>query len=264
MKAFTKFSALSAIFLAVAPSLALPTSDDDATNAAGLERSSPLATVYTTCVNANHVALTFDDGPYIYLRHVSDTLTAAGIQGTFFWNGYNYDCIYNADRVSDVQYVVKAGHEIAQHTWSHPHLESLSYTEIEAEFTKINTALQKITGLTPAFMRPPYGEYNNQVREIAHNFGQSMVTWNQDSGDSVGATMAEQKAVYSNFIKKKNQKAIFLNHEVYKSTAYTLLPYAISELKKGGYEFVTISQCLGKPAYLKTQTPSKRDSSWHC
>lgn len=74
--------------------------------------------------------------------------------------------------------------------------------------------------------------------------------------------MTDQKAVYSDFIKKKHQHAIFLNHEVYKSTAYTLLPYAIDQLKKGGYEIVPLSTCLGKSAYLKKGTPGKRDVSW--
>lgn len=49
-------------------------------------------------------------------------------------------------------------------------------------------ALKKITGLTPAFMRPPYGDYNNNVRQVAAEYGQSVVLWNYDSGDSVGSS----------------------------------------------------------------------------
>lgn len=100
--------------------------------------------------------------------------------------------------------------------------------------------------------------------------------------------MTGQKKVYSDFISKKGRKAIFLNHEVtvqypsspfffflksiamlnscvgcffqvYKSTAQTLLPYAISELKKGGYKMVSLSTCLGKPAYVSTTKAGTRD-----
>lgn len=51
-------------------------------------------------------------------------------------------------------------------------------------------ALVKITGLKPAFMRPPYGEYNNNVRQVAAENGQSVIMWNYDSGDSVGTLIA--------------------------------------------------------------------------
>jgi len=229
-----------------------------------IDERATLATVYTTCVTANQVALTFDDGPYIYHRQIVDTLSNAGVKGTFFLNGNNYQCIYDSARVSDIKYAVSKGHELAQHTWSHPELPSLSISQIRTEFSKINTALKKITGLTPAFMRPPYGDYNNNVRQVAAEYGQSVVLWNYDSGDSVGVSIAGQKKVYSDFSSKKGRKAIFLNHEVYKNTATTLLPYAISELKKGGYKMVTLSQCLGKPAYISQVKAGTRDSSWHC
>lgn len=51
-------------------------------------------------------------------------------------------------------------------------------------------ALVKITGLKPAFFRPPYGDYNNNVLQIAAENGQSVVTWNYDSGDSDGTSIA--------------------------------------------------------------------------
>jgi peptidoglycan/xylan/chitin deacetylase (PgdA/CDA1 family) len=50
-------------------------------------RASPDAKVYSSCKNSNQIALTFDDGPYIYLRNISDQLTKAGAKGTFFMNG---------------------------------------------------------------------------------------------------------------------------------------------------------------------------------
>ncbi|KAJ7662977.1 hypothetical protein B0H17DRAFT_1093129 [Mycena rosella] len=49
----------------------------------------PSATVYSSCKNKGDVALTFDDGPYIYLKDISNTLSAAGAVGTFFFNGDN-------------------------------------------------------------------------------------------------------------------------------------------------------------------------------
>lgn len=83
--------------------------------------------------------------------------------------------------------------------------------------SRLLAALLKITGLTPAFMRPPFGEYNDNVRKIASEFHQSLVLWDNDSGDSVGDSMADQKAVYSNFVKGgTDKKGIFLNHEVRK------------------------------------------------
>ncbi|KAF8202646.1 hypothetical protein K438DRAFT_1716395 [Mycena galopus ATCC 62051] len=169
--------------------------------------------VYDACINANDIALTFDDGPYIYLRSISDQFTAAGAKATFFMNGNNWDCIYNADRISDVQYAYAAGHMIGSHTWSHGDLTTFSDAQIEDGMFRMEEAFSRILGIKPAFMRPPYGDYNDDVQSIAAGRGQSLALWDTDTGDADGNTVAESEAVYNGVASAKPKNALILEHE---------------------------------------------------
>jgi len=226
------------------------------------KRDTPLAQVITSCTNPNDVALTFDDGPYTYLKDISDALTKAGAKGTFFWNGNNWRCIYDADSIDRVKYAYNAGHQVASHTWSHPHLPNLSKTQIDDEMSRIELALERILGVTPAFMRPPYGEYNNDVLEVAYTRGQKVVIWDFDSGDSTGSTADQSKALYDDTVKKHPSTILALNHEVYETTAHNVLPHAISVLQKAGYNLVTVAECMGMDPYQKVTEP--QTGTWTC
>jgi peptidoglycan/xylan/chitin deacetylase (PgdA/CDA1 family) len=214
-----------------------------------IHRRGGLAKVITSCTKPKVAALTFDDGPWIYGYDVSKALVAAGAKGTFFINGNNYECIYNADEVKRVQYIYSHGHQIASHTWAHLHLTTLSPSKLASEFANTDLAIQRILGVTPAFMRPPYGEYNDAVRAQAFNRSQTMVTWDFDSRDSDGATPEQSKANYDNVISEKPDNILTLNHETEEKTVHVVLPYAIKKLQASGYELVTVAECLGMAPY---------------
>jgi peptidoglycan/xylan/chitin deacetylase (PgdA/CDA1 family) len=223
------------------------------------------AQVITRCTTPNTVALTFDDGPYVYLYDVSKALVAAGAKGTFFFNGNNYGCIYDPDNVKRVKYAIDHGHQIASHTWNHKDLTTLSWDQIHDEMWRVEQALRKIAGVVPAFMRPPYGNYNDLVRDAAGLRGQSLVTWDFDSQDSLGASVAKSKSLYNGVISRHPSTILALNHEVYETTVHQVLPYAISRLQNAGYRLVTLSECLGgKAPYQSVGPRGTRDSSWHC
>ena len=88
-----------------------------------------LAAVYSSCTTPNTVALTFDDGPYIYEGEIVNTLNNAGVKATFFVNGNNWDCIYDDNVVSSLKAAHAAGHLIGSHTWSHADLTTLSWDQ---------------------------------------------------------------------------------------------------------------------------------------
>ncbi|QRV93375.1 chitin deacetylase [Ceratobasidium sp. AG-Ba] len=221
-----------------------------------------VAQVYSSCTQPNTVALTFDDGPYNYLTDISDTLANAGAKGTFFFNGNNWACIY--DLADSVTYAYNHGHQIASHTWAHKHLNDLSYDQIHSEMWRVEQALEKIIGVTPAFVRPPYGEYNGKSRNVAGERGQDLVIWDFDSQDSVGATASQSKKYYDQAIAQHPNNILALNHEVYETTAHNVLPYAIQKLQAAGYQLVTVAECLGKQPYQSVGSPTPRDSSWTC
>jgi len=185
----------------------------------------------------------------------------------FFVNGNNWDCIYDPGRPEGLLYAYNAGHEIGSHTWSHSDLATLTFDQVHNEMWLVELAMQKILGVSPALMRPPYGSYNDNVLNVAAMRNQSLVMWDFDSGDSVGATVAQSQQYYSNIANQHPSNILTLNHETYQTTVQQVLPYALQVLGNAGYSFVTVSQCLGVPAYKasgSTYSPGTRDSTWHC
>jgi len=223
------------------------------------------AQVFTSCTESNAVAMTFDDGPYINHEKVSQTLLKYGAKGTFFVNGNNYDCIYTESVADMLIQSFKDGNQIASHTWSHPHLNTLSADQQATELSRIDTALIKILGVKPAFIRPPYGEYNTQFETVAGNNNQKIVTWNFDSGDSVGTSVTDSEKLYDQKLgaNPKPNNLLALNHETEQATVDTLLPYVLEKYGKQ-YKFVTVAECMGMGAYDSQGSPGTRDASWNC
>lgn len=212
------------------------------------------AQVITSCSRPNTAAITFDDGPYTWTRSIVDKLNAAGAKGTFFVNGNNFGCIYSY--ADNLKYAYDQGHQIASHTWSHPHLPTLSASQIEDEFTRINTAIEGITGAVPAFIRPPYGEYNQDVQDVAGSLGQTVVTWDLDSGDAAGASVSQSLETYTALVNQSPNSILTLNHETHSSTGNELLDPIIQLFQASGYSLVTVAECVGMDPYLSQGQPS--------
>ncbi|KAG8767249.1 Carbohydrate esterase 4 protein [Ceratobasidium sp. 428] len=113
-------------------------------------------------------------------------------------------------------------------------------------------------------MRPPYGNYNDNVRNVAGVRGQKLAIWDFDSQDSIGATPAQSKKYYDQIIAKHPSTILALNHEVYERTAHEVVPYAIQKLQAAGYKLVTLAECLGEQPYQSTGAPGTPDASWTC
>ncbi|KAF5374460.1 hypothetical protein D9615_009084 [Tricholomella constricta] len=191
------------------------------------------AQVITRCTVPNTAALTFDDGPYVYLYDVSKTLLAANATGTFF---FSTDILFLAvlfpshltrfhtrreqldDNIKRVKYAYDKGHQVASHTWAHKDLTTLTWDQIHDEMWKVELALMRITGAYPAFMRPPYGNYNNLVLDASGIRGQAVVIWDFDSGDSTGHSVTQQKNNYNALANRRPSTILALNHEIHAST----------------------------------------------
>ncbi|KAF7351549.1 hypothetical protein MSAN_01587400 [Mycena sanguinolenta] len=193
--------------------------------------------VVYSCQNQDEIALTFDDGPYIYLRQISDAFTAANASATFFMNGNNWDCIYEPARMSDVEYAYKAGHMIGSHTWGHTDLTAnLTHDQINDQMFRMEQAFSRIIGVIPAFMRPPYGNYNDDVLSVMSSRGQSAAMWDTDTGDADGNTVATSESVYDEVANSGVQNALILEHETLKNTTEQLVPYAIKLFQSKGFK----------------------------
>ncbi|MES2461300.1 MAG: polysaccharide deacetylase family protein, partial [Armatimonadota bacterium] len=111
------------------------------------------------------VALTFDDGPNplpYRTPALLDALKKADAPSTFFVVGYR------AEQCPDLlQRMVRDGHEIANHSYSHPNLTYLSQVDVQRELCRTSVAVRDVTGRRPRFYRPPGGNFNTGVVEAA-------------------------------------------------------------------------------------------------
>jgi len=222
------------------------------------------ANVYTSCQAPKTIALTFDDGPYVFGHDLVDILSGKGVKATFFVNGNNWRCIYDQDMRNNVKYAYDKGHLIGSHTWGHLDLTTLSWDQIHDQMWRTEQAIMRITGAYPAHMRPPYGNYNDLVLQAAQIRGQDVFLWDFDNQDSTGATPQTSHQLYDAAISQQVNNLIALNHETYSTTVYDVVGYAIDHLQAAGYQFATVAECLGLPAYQYVGAPATPDASWTC
>lgn len=114
------------------------------------------------CTVAGTVALTFDDGPYIYTDYVLDVLKNYSAKATFFVTGNNNGKgeIDNAANgwSTIIQRAYNEGHQIASHTWTHPYLSNLTSVQRKQQMWSNEMAIRNILGFFPTYMRPPYSD----------------------------------------------------------------------------------------------------------
>jgi peptidoglycan/xylan/chitin deacetylase (PgdA/CDA1 family) len=112
---------------------------------------------------------------------------------------------------------------VGSHTWSHADLNSLSATQIHDAMFRMEEAFSRIIGIRPAFMRPPFGDYNDNVRTVAAARGQALALWDWDTGDADGNTTAQSEAVYTDAVNDKVSNMLVLNHETQRESLLCVL-----------------------------------------
>ncbi|WP_055108598.1 polysaccharide deacetylase family protein [Paenibacillus ihumii] len=189
-----------------------------------------------SCPNG-YVALTFDDGPNPgNTTNLLNALKQAGLRATMFNLGQNVQ--NNPALVRDQ---VAAGMWIGNHSYSHPHMTSLSSSQMSSEITRTQQAIQAITGTAPKLFRPPYGETNATLRSILAQNGLTEVLWNVDSQDWNGASTAQIVAAAS----RLQNGDVILMHDQYQSTLQAI-PQIAQNLKSRGLCSGMISPATGR------------------
>jgi peptidoglycan/xylan/chitin deacetylase (PgdA/CDA1 family) len=118
------------------------------------------------------VALTFDDGPSERTPELLELLDRFAVKATFFV------CGQNAERLPEVVAAIAgAGHEIGNHTWSHPRLDFASKTTMRNEIGRTQEIVRTLTGQAPRLFRAPYGVRWMGLGEIQREFGLMGVMW---------------------------------------------------------------------------------------
>lgn len=183
-----------------------------------------------------YVALTFDDGPHPKVTpRVLKALKQYNAKATFFMLGVQVE--YYPDMAKKV---AEAGHEIANHSESHPNLAKMNLNAVRQQVTKASDRIEAATGVKPTLFRPPYGAINDSVRQVMKEQKTSMILW---SVDSLDWKSKNAQAVNKEVMQHVRPGSIVLMHDIHASTA-DALPQLLESLKKQGYQFVTVSQLL--------------------
>lgn len=185
------------------------------------------------------IALTFDDGPGPYTAHLLDVLDQYGAKATFFLIGSKVSSQANV-----VRSIHARGHQLGNHSWSHPELPKLPVNQIAGEIDHTNDAIKQATGVTPAILRPPYGAVNGVVLEQLRLRGMSSILWSVDTRDWADRN---SDIVCSRAVAGARPGAIILMHDIHQ-TSVGAVPCILSALKQQGYSFVTVQGLIGNMA----------------
>jgi len=187
-------------------------------------------------------ALTFDDAPDAeFTPQVLDALKQAGVKATFFVVGNRIEA--HPDIMARI---VREGHEIGNHSYSHPNLPKLSDARFRSQIIRTDRIIERHTGAAPALVRPPYGNIDeDQIRWLASK-DKRVIGWNVDSLDWKGLN-ADQVCI--NVLGHIVPGSIILQHSgggkgEDLSGTVAAIPRIVRALRRDGVEFVTVSTLL--------------------
>jgi peptidoglycan-N-acetylglucosamine deacetylase len=212
----------------------------------------PSSKVFAPVVNrgpaeSRNAVLTFDDGPAPpFTEHVLDILAQHGISATFFLCGKNVESHPELARR-----IVREGHTIGNHTYSHPFLFGRSRRFIAGEIDRAQEAIERITGVRPTLFRPPYGARWFGLMPVLRERGLKMVMWSVMGFDWKYQARAIVRAATSSL----HSGAVILLHDgheqpppagIDQSNTVEALPAIIEAVTCSGLTFAPIERFIAK------------------
>jgi peptidoglycan-N-acetylglucosamine deacetylase len=188
-------------------------------------------------VDGPYIAMTFDDGPSAALTpKLLDILGAHHIKATFFVIGENV-----AQHPEIVARAAREGHEIGNHSWSHPNLAKMSDEGVRRQLSRADEVIKSATGTRPTLLRPPYGSITaREKRWIRDEFGYQIILWDVDPYDWKRPGPA---VVRSRILKETLPGSIVLSHDIHPGTIEAM-PSTFDALGAKGFKFVTVSELI--------------------
>lgn len=181
--------------------------------------------------DGKYVALTFDDGPEPgSTEQILDILDKYNAKATFFLLGNRVQYYPEI-----VQEELKRGHEIGNHSWSHPVLTNLSVPQVQQEVNRTEEAIRNAIGQGATVFRPPYGAVNDTVRA---QIPTPVILWSIDTLDWKHRNASQLLPMVQSAM---HNHATILMHDIHQSTADGL-DSVLAYLSGQGYEFITVSE----------------------
>src|SRR5213595_901134 len=210
----------------------------------------PSITFNAVHVDGPYIAMTFDDGPSATLTpKLLDLLAAHHIKATFFVIGENV-----AEHPEIVARAAREGHEIGNHSWSHPNFGKMSDDGIRSQLRRTDDAIRAAMGSNPTLLRPPYGSITPRQKKWIHQeFGYKIVLWDVDPLDW---RRPGPSVVCNRIVKNTRAGSIVLAHDIHPGTIEAM-PCVLKELEAKGFKFVTVSELIA----MQTPIPPKPSPS---
>jgi peptidoglycan/xylan/chitin deacetylase (PgdA/CDA1 family) len=186
-----------------------------------------------------YVSLTFDDGPHpSNTPRLLDILQQHNVKATFFVIGQN------VERYPGIaQRIVAEGHEIANHTWSHPDLMLLSGERVDREISRCQEIILEVTERRAVLFRPPYGSFTMiRAQSLKAGTGLTTTMWSVDPQDwrLPGASVVAQR-----MLSATHQGAILLAHDIHAPTIEAMRT-VVPGLASRGYACLTSSALMSR------------------
>lgn len=197
--------------------------------------------IYSVDTQEKKVSITFDvNWGNDNTIEILDILDKYNVKATFFIIGN-----WAEDFPELTKEIYKRGHEIGNHSDTHPDFTQVSKDRIIKEISVADAKIMKITGQGTKLFRCPSGSYNDNALNAVKSAGYYCIQWDVDSIDwkAEGADME-----YERVMKKVNAGSIILFHSDAKFTPYNL-PRIIENLKSEGYSFVKVGDLIYKENY---------------
>lgn len=167
---------------------------------------------------------------------ILETLDKYGIKATFFLCG-----VWVEAYPEHVKAIAEHGHEIGNHSLTHPHMNKLNAAQVQEEISKLDDKIEALTGKRCTMFRAPYGEYNDSVIKAVREIGYEPIQWDVDTID--WKQERSSQTILDTVIPRLAPGCIILCHNNgYKIKEY--LPQLIEKALAEGYEFVVISDLL--------------------
>ena len=197
--------------------------------------------IYSAPTHEKVVALTYDDGPHpVFTPRLLDILDKYHVKATFFMVGKRMEAYPDI-----VREVVRRGHVIANHTYSHPsNIDLDTQAQVIRELDRCEQVIERLTGSRAHLFRPPKGMVDGSVFALADDEGYRTILWSvcADHHDALTPQLMAKRV-----IKHNRPGAIILAHDGSVGTRWkdvAATPLIIEALRKRGYRFVTVPELL--------------------
>lgn len=186
------------------------------------------------------VALTFDDGPGVHTQEILQILREEGVKGTFFLTGEEIR-LYQDDAIK----IVEDGHEVGNHSYSHPRMILKTPNFIQNEIEKTDEWIRKIGFEGEILFRPPFGRKLFFLPYYLDKQERKTILWNIEPETDPEIAKDSQKIV-DHVLTNIEPGSIILLHVMYESRRESLASVRdiIVSLKEQGYTFTTVSELL--------------------